>query len=270
MASSDSLTQSTGVYDLEYFSGSQMFLYIGDVWVDEVTSLQYTRSQSKTPIYGYASQLYDDMAAGQVIVQGSFSINYKEQGYLWAVLRRWKNISLAEAMAGTDNIKNRTGLTEAEKALLKAGKRAPIVWNEEIGNHQAIQRQSLERVIQEKTTTAEAYKFYADLAGYSSYDSRMKGRARDTKFEDIMENFEDQVWRTDISNDNLKAMIRNPDNNVFDGFDIYVVFGNYASRGPNHTVQKIVNVSLTSQGKLVKIDGEPVQEVYEFLAQTTF
>lgn len=268
----DSIVQSTGVYDLEYFSGSQMFLYIGDVWIDEITSLQYTRSQNKTPIYGYASQLFDDVAAGQVIVQGAFSINFKEQGYLWAVLRRWKNISLAEALAGTDPLKNRdgTGMTAAEKALLRAGKRTPIVWNEEQGQHQAIQRQGLERVIQEKTTTAEAYKFYSDLAGYSSYDPRMKGKARDTKFEDIMENFEDQVWRTDISNDNLKAMIRNPDDNVFDGFDMYVVFGNYAARGPNHTVQKITNIHLTSQGKLVKIDGEPIQEMYEFLAQTTF
>lgn len=260
------ITPSTSIYDLDYFSGSQMFLYIGDVWIDEITSLQYERRQNKTPIYGYASQLYDDLAAGQVIIQGQFSINYKEQGYLWAVLRRYKNISLSEAMAGTDPTGKK--LNRAEKALLSAGKQDPIKWNSTIGNHEAIQRQGIERIVQEGTTTGEAYKFYQDLAGYASYDPKMKGKAKDTLFEDIVEAFEDQVW-SGHDPQTLKAMIRNPDDNVFDGFTMYVVHGNYSSRAPNHTVQRIENVSLISQGKLIKIDGEPTQEMYEFLAQTT-
>ena len=262
-------TPSTAIYDLDYYTGSQMFLYIGDVWVDEITSLQYTRQQQKTPIYGYASQMFDDMAAGQVIVQGSFTINYKEQGYLWAILRRWKNISLAEVMAGTDPIRGRA-LDAQERNLLRSNGKTPIVWNEAQGNHTNIQRQSLERIISEGASTSESYKFYSDLAGYASYNPKVKGRAKDLGFEDIMESFEDQVWRTDISNDNLKAMIRNPDDNIFDSFDMYVTFGNYSSRAPNHSVLKISNISLLSRGMLVKIDGEPLQESYEFLAQTLF
>lgn len=38
-----------GVYNIEYFSGAQVSLYIGDVWVDEVTTLAYGYQQSRAP-----------------------------------------------------------------------------------------------------------------------------------------------------------------------------------------------------------------------------
>src|SRR3990167_10850494 len=84
-----------GIYDLDYYSGSQCSLYIGDVYIDEAVGMSFTVSQNKQPIYGYASQLFDAVSYGNVIVQGSFAVNFKESGYLWLVLHRYKRFENA-------------------------------------------------------------------------------------------------------------------------------------------------------------------------------
>jgi hypothetical protein len=255
----------TYVYDLDYFTGSQMFLYVGDVWLDEVTSLQYVTRQTKRPIFGYASQLWDDCAAGQVLVQGQFTINYKEQGYLWAVLRRFKNIDSATAFAGAEGIKRAAfkdrRLTSPDLITRSKLNRKPV-WG---SNATRIDRRSIERVVQGDVSRGDAYDFYTDLAGYSTFNVNSP---RDKVFEDIAEEFEDQIWSRELGNKDLTNQIRRTDDNAFDGFDIFVVFGNYSNPKANHTVQKIVNVRLISQGKVIKIDGEPIQESYEFIART--
>lgn len=256
-------TQSTEVYDLEYFSGSQMLLYIGDVWVDEITSLHYGRVTTKQPIYGYASQLWDDVSDGHVLVQGQFTINYKEQGYLWAILRRFKNISTNQALGA------RTGTNRDAKFDRALGidgdgfeDRRPV-WG---SNATKVNRASIERITSGKATRGQQYKFYHDLAGYSTFDINSP---KDKAFEDIVEEFEDQIWAKGLNNEGLNSQIRNPDASEFDGFDIYVTFGNYEVPTANHTVQKIIDVRLNSQTKTVKIDGEPIQEAYSFIARTT-
>jgi len=265
------VTQSVEVYDMDYFSGAAMLLYIGDVWVDEITSLQYRRQQTKSPIYGYASQLWDDVAAGQIIVHGEFSINFKEQGYLWAILRRFKNLNTDETI-GSWTGTNRHD--KNDKALLgdRSTDRRPV-WG---SNATKVNRASIERVVQGNVTKGDQYKFYQSLAGYATFDVNSP---RDRAFENIVEEFEDQVWSKDVNNTVLNTQIRNPDDISFDGFDIFVTFGNYevlpALAGllpgsqANHTVQKIIDVRINSQSKVVKIDGEPVQEVYGFMARTT-
>lgn len=245
----------TNIYDLDYFSGAQMFLYIGDVWVDEVTGLQYTTQQIKTPIYGYASQLYDDCAAGHVLVQGAFSINFKEAGYLWAVLRRWHQLDAKAVKFAT---------AKADRGLMRGRKSG---YNRPVKGPNATKAkvQTIESVTQGTATRGEAYEFYQGLAGYATTQVRS---ARDKAFEDIVEAFEDQIWLPKVNNNALNSQLRRTDSNEFDGFDMFVVFGNYATPGANHTVQKITDVRLQSQGKMIKIDGEPVQETYNFIARS--
>jgi len=255
----------TEIYDLDYYSGSQMFLYVGDVWVDEITSLQYQTSQQKMPLYGYASQLFDDTTTGQVLVQGNFSINYKEQGYLWAVLRRYKHM-----------IESRTGIATLDKK--KQDKRDDALlsnWQDNKGGWQdrpkygsggkLISRAGIERLVQGEATTGERYKFYTDFAGYSTFNVKSP---KDKMFENIVEIFEDQIWDKSINNQGLNSQVRRTDDNKFDNFDMYVVFGNYANAAANHTVQKIIGVRLTSQGKRIIINGEPIQEEYSFIARS--
>ena len=83
------------IYDLDYFSSSQAHIFIGNTWVEEVTGLTWRVTQTKKPVYGYASQLFDAVSAGTVLVEGAFSINYIASGYLFMILNR------ARTAAGT-------------------------------------------------------------------------------------------------------------------------------------------------------------------------
>jgi hypothetical protein len=78
-------------YSLDYFSGAQATVSItngtGKILLDEVTTLQWNEHQSKVPLYGYASQFFDQVAKGAVLVQGQFSINLVQPNYLLSVLR---------------------------------------------------------------------------------------------------------------------------------------------------------------------------------------
>lgn len=69
-----------------YHSSNQALIYIGPYLLDEVVSIQYRFSQSKVPIYSYASQYYDAMASGRCIGNGQMTINYIDQGYLFLAM----------------------------------------------------------------------------------------------------------------------------------------------------------------------------------------
>lgn len=253
-------------YDLEYYSGSQATVYIGDVFVDEITHIEWRRQQEKTPLYGYASQLFDGTARGHVLVSGAFSINWKESGYLWAILRRWFSIGSADiaAMGKADPVSNK------KAKMINAGKLGAE--NNGIGgrpimgsNRTQVSRASLERLLQGKASRQERYKFYQSLAGYATFSP---GGGKDKIFEDIVEVFEDQLWKYP-DNRKLLEQLRRVDDNMFDGFDIYTLFGNYANPKANHTAVKIVGVRITGESQMVVIDGQPIQQTFTFIARTT-
>lgn len=75
--------------NLEYYSGSQASIFIGDLWVDDICDWQCSLNYSASPIYGYGSTFYDHIAEGKVLVQGSFTINFKEPNYIWTILARY-------------------------------------------------------------------------------------------------------------------------------------------------------------------------------------
>lgn len=237
-----------------------MFLYVGDVWIDEVTSLQYSTMQNKTPLYGYASQLFNTTAPGQLIVQGRFTINYKEQGYLHAVLNRH--------------------FKQIDPDFIGPPRRRDIKGDNPFigGNGTQISRASIERITSGDVTIAERYKFFNDLGGYATSFKRTEEEkktqgVKDRTFEDIAEAFEDAIWKKDkkvseVDNNTLNSQVRRTDHNKYDDFDIYVVFGNYAEERANHTLQKIIGVRLVDQSKTIQIDGAPIQEEYSFIARS--
>jgi hypothetical protein len=274
----------TGLYDLDYFSGSQAALYIGDVWVDEVVNFQYSVQQSKQPIYGYASQLFDDVSAGTVLVQGSFSINFKESGYLWLVLQRYKRFDDATKQiiskygnttniltgafpvlgAGTKDFNKATNtLPLGDPAAASIGSNNPFA-RIQFGNKHidAISRANIERLISGEATKSERFQFYNDLSGYATSNNP---HARDTVFENVVEVFEDRVWEDNTTD--LEDEPRRIDSNFYDNFDMFVTYGDYTKPGANHTVRKITGVRLLGMAQSIEISGEPVLEQYSFIAR---
>lgn len=73
-----------------YYSGCEVSIYFGDIWVDQLVSLSFTMQENSNPIYGYASYTFDSLARGNRIVQGTFKIAFKENYYLKSV---YENLS---------------------------------------------------------------------------------------------------------------------------------------------------------------------------------
>lgn len=72
----------------EYFSGANVKVYFGDVWVDQIHSIHFSMQEQVTPIYGFNSYKFDKIARGTRLVSGMFSLNFTESGYLQTILER--------------------------------------------------------------------------------------------------------------------------------------------------------------------------------------
>lgn len=70
----------------EYFSSADVSIYMGDVFLSEVSMLSFTLEEKLFPIYSYASYTYDEMARGNRIVSGQLAIPFTEAGYLDSIL----------------------------------------------------------------------------------------------------------------------------------------------------------------------------------------
>jgi len=80
------------INNFSYYSGSQVTVWLGDILIDDIVSIQWSRSQNKRPIYGYASQQFDAVAKGTVMIQGNFVINFRQSGYLSMIMYEIKRI----------------------------------------------------------------------------------------------------------------------------------------------------------------------------------
>lgn len=69
-------------YPYDYFTGSNARIFFNQVWVDDIVTIQYSMQQNKAPIFGYSSQQFDVVAKGQIMINGNFTIAFKEAGYL--------------------------------------------------------------------------------------------------------------------------------------------------------------------------------------------
>lgn len=65
-----------------YYSALDGELYFGNIFIDEVTNINWQLQQQALPIYGYNSYTFDDLAVGNRIIQGQFSINFTEENLL--------------------------------------------------------------------------------------------------------------------------------------------------------------------------------------------
>lgn len=272
-----------GVYNIEYFSGTQASIYIGDVLVDEVTSISYQVSQSRTPLYGYADQLFRDVSKGVVLVQGEFSINFKEAGYLWLILNRYRELMKGDASlmstVGRENaqgssprtgdpradqnierlINGELGVGDKNRALSDIAAAVPFR-----GARFAIQQDRTASIITDSTS--------AELRGFSSSARADGSRGGLGEAENIFEVFEDKIWQQGLghsSRNHALEMDRRADEPALNDFDIFVAFGDYVGTQNvgNHTVQKITGVHIIGTSKQVVIDGQPIQEVYSFIGR---
>ena len=247
---------SRGIYNIEYFSGSQVAIYIGDIWVDEITQINYSVSQRKTPLYGYADSLFKAVTKGQVLVQGSFTINFKEAGYLWLVLHEYNkkrgHPSLMNPFSSSEDV-NRKNIEQFVDGEVGTSDRNQLLSN-------LAARASL--------TGFSSTQRYVGTSG-QSFD--FEGPPDQRRFglgaaENVFEQFEDMIWKSNQAE--LDEKDRRADDPRLNDFDIYVAFGDFAGDNRhNHTIQKLAGVHIIGSGKQIVADGQPIQEEYQFIAR---
>lgn len=76
-----------------YYSGTQVSVFIGDIWVDDCVSISWQKSHNRNPVYGYGSQHFDLMPKGTILVTGELAINFREPNYLNMILKRYANFN---------------------------------------------------------------------------------------------------------------------------------------------------------------------------------
>ena len=71
----------------KYFTIVGVCIYIGNLFIDEVSSIQYALQDNAIPIYGYASRYVDAYGQGRSLVQGQLTINFVTEAYLYTVMK---------------------------------------------------------------------------------------------------------------------------------------------------------------------------------------
>jgi hypothetical protein len=263
-----------GIYNTEYYSGSTVGIYIGSVWVDEITSLTYEFNQNRVPLYGYADQLYRDLAHGQVLVTGSFSINFKEAGYLWLILNEYRKlIKGQETLMGEDpRIKPFVSSSYADRDNISQiiNKETPAFERNQVLQQLVEawgQEQFKDKIDNLEAKQATRNSIQANLGGFSSRKRLKDPNNQERTAEDMFEQFEDAVWQ--IEDDHkLNQQTRRADDPRLNPFDIYIAYGDFMGDNTvNHTIRKLVNVSIIGGAQQIVADGQPIQEIYRFVAQ---
>lgn len=72
--------------NVRYFSSIDAEIYFDDIFIDECSQINFAVQQQILPLYGYTSYVYDDIALGNRIINGQFSINFTKAAYMYEVL----------------------------------------------------------------------------------------------------------------------------------------------------------------------------------------
>lgn len=221
---------ATRSLNTEYFSGSQASIFIGDVWVDEIIDWQCSLGANAVPIYGYGDTWFSHAAQGRVIVQGSFTINFKEPNYLFAVLARYQRY-LDVNKKGIEGFGVATAKRGAQEAEDSGRDRNPYASDpyslQEITYID--KRQALDNFFANGEAGNAASKLFKS-SRVSNLDPR-------------------------LVNDFAHPL-----------FDIKIGYGTVLDQ--NTIGEQIVGIKLIGKGKTIMANGEPLKESYSFFAKT--
>jgi hypothetical protein len=221
------------IFSSEYFSGTDMHIYIGDIWVDEITSIEFTLQEQVLPIYGYNSFTFDTVARGQRIIQGQFSINFTSTGYLQQILEH----------------------AEAIQYALEVGK------NKKVIDPKYYEKLKLDQIL--KLYGKESFEQIAE-----EYEKAIWGEIEDTNGK-YLNTIKAPYFRTNpygfdirIHYGAVEETVLNQKREVYKSNDPH-------KRPPNLTVETINGVQITGFSKRAATSdqGAPIQEVYTFIAR---
>ena len=225
----------------EYFSGADVRIYFDDIWVDEITNLQFVMQEQVAPVFGYASYTWDKVARGNRYIQGSFTINFKESYYLHSVLNRLSSVMKGNASSSTSgfNVTQWTQGTTIEH-LIGSGDQGKF-----------------------ESLADEFEKSLWGQGAIASINKATNSRSKETYFYPEFRGDDGNggvVYDAELSQKELAEH----------GFNIVIEYGprNQANGlYAQETVHTLIGVQLTGVSQVVDGSGQPVQEQYSFIAK---
>lgn len=234
-------------WQIQYYSGVQCQIFFEDILVDEIVNIQFSTITNRSPIYGYASQLFDTVANGNLIVQGSFSVNFVEAGYLAILGMAMQNPSYGQNAFGrrsrvvaskeptTENITQMSysgdGSASSVPSSLNFSKANSFVVKQAVRNIQGLGNEELRALAKD----AKINKLLQDTS--FSLPNQINGVTSPTRFDKLPP------------------------------FDIYGVFGDYMNEQADHTVRCLKHVCLTGHSQSISVSGENILDQFSFVAR---
>lgn len=69
-----------------YYSVIDAEVYFGNEYVEDIHDINWVINQNVLPLFGYNSYTYDEVARGNRLISGNFTINFTSPNYLFAIL----------------------------------------------------------------------------------------------------------------------------------------------------------------------------------------
>lgn len=233
-----------------YYSGANVKVYFGDVWVEELASIQYQVEENVAPIYGFNSYMFDKVARGTRLVTGSFMLNHTESGYL--------NIILDRISETADLAKGRTQ-EASEIQYLK----------DDVKHNNSLQNiQNLLSVHGDKKYSdyvkglKESYWGTSESSGTTTHRTSEGREYQPNYYADKEGSGEDNPLKQHGFNILLDM---SPSANTKDFIDCIRDSGGNA--GNSQTYRSIIGVHITGENQMIAPDGSPLQTQYNFIAR---
>ena len=105
----------------KYYTATQARIYIGNLFIDELDTLQFVLQENTVPVFGYASRYADAYGTGRSLVQGQLVLNFVTEGYLYTVLQEYAKMHASTSSPAQPDQETQTLLANRE-IYLKAPK----------------------------------------------------------------------------------------------------------------------------------------------------
>jgi hypothetical protein len=265
------------IYEYDWYSGSQIQVMIDDILIDNAVGVAYQVQQTKTPVFGYASQYYSFVSDGHVFVQGELTIAFKEAGYLFYAMARSLNARAAGGLT-TPRYITRNGKMDFGSNVIE---NTSLVSASAAARRGQILRANVEQMAQIEADQGDPVSIRANNQFWLEL-----GAMNDDAFEDWAEAFEDVLWYgTEAANPFTRDLVNSkniPPGEILDDetifahrrldqyppIDIWIVYGDHnTGNAVNHTVKKLMDVSFIGEAETIEISGSPIFEQYSFIAR---
>lgn len=222
-----------------YKSPVDTYIFVNDVWVEDVYRVDWDLKRSRVPIYGYDDVYYGQVAEGKQIITGTILVNFTDTSYFTAALRglHLSGLGNQRKIDPYDRIKN-----------LK------------------------DRISKE---IEEAYKEDDEITRGKSL-SRIMRFARKEGLQDYFVNFMRDLFKPVSSNRLTSLGFEDPIDFNPRHFKLQIYYGHPSSR--NVRIREFRKCALMGEGQTISAAGAPngdmsssaqvILEVYPFIAQS--